>query len=109
MTYAAITGWGKCMPTAILTNDDLSTFLDTSDVVELTSLVIAEDDSMLGSAGAEADPAWTRLAVTHIRVWDPKKTGRIEAAPLEEYLANVIPLFRILRLRESRSSMIRLS
>ena len=31
MTYAAITGWGKCLPPAILTNDDLSTFLDTDD------------------------------------------------------------------------------
>ncbi|HEX4933203.1 MAG TPA: ketoacyl-ACP synthase III [Gemmatimonadaceae bacterium] len=31
MTYAAITGWGKCMPPAVLTNDDLSTFLETSD------------------------------------------------------------------------------
>lgn len=31
MTYAAITGWGACMPPAVLTNDDLSTFLDTSD------------------------------------------------------------------------------
>lgn len=31
MTYAAITGWGKCMPPAILSNDDLSTFLETSD------------------------------------------------------------------------------
>jgi 3-oxoacyl-[acyl-carrier-protein] synthase III len=31
MTYAAITGWGKCMPPATLTNDDLSTFLETSD------------------------------------------------------------------------------
>lgn len=31
MTYAAITGWGACMPPAILTNDDLSTFLETSD------------------------------------------------------------------------------
>ncbi len=31
MTYAAITGWGACMPPAILTNNDLSTFLDTSD------------------------------------------------------------------------------
>ncbi len=31
MTYAAITGWGKCMPPAVLSNDDLSTFLDTSD------------------------------------------------------------------------------
>ena len=31
MTYAAITGWGACLPPAVLTNDDLSTFLDTSD------------------------------------------------------------------------------
>jgi 3-oxoacyl-[acyl-carrier-protein] synthase III len=31
MTFAAITGWGACMPPAVLTNDDLSTFLDTSD------------------------------------------------------------------------------
>lgn len=29
--YAAITGWGKCMPPAVLSNADLSTFLDTSD------------------------------------------------------------------------------
>src|SRR6185503_11921128 len=31
MTYASITGWGHGMPPAVLTNDDLSTFLDTSD------------------------------------------------------------------------------
>jgi 3-oxoacyl-[acyl-carrier-protein] synthase III len=31
MTYASITGWGKCMPPAVLTNDDLATFLDTND------------------------------------------------------------------------------
>ena len=31
MTFAAITGWGACMPPAVLTNDDLSTFLETSD------------------------------------------------------------------------------
>ncbi|MBK9245091.1 MAG: ketoacyl-ACP synthase III [Burkholderiales bacterium] len=31
MIYAAITGWGKCMPPAVLSNDDLSTFLDTDD------------------------------------------------------------------------------
>ncbi|MBD1576610.1 ketoacyl-ACP synthase III [Vibrio sp. S11_S32] len=29
--YAEITGWGKCLPPATLTNDDLSTFLETSD------------------------------------------------------------------------------
>ena len=31
MKYAAITGWAKCLPPAILTNEDLSTFLDTDD------------------------------------------------------------------------------
>ncbi|HYV96075.1 MAG TPA: ketoacyl-ACP synthase III [Gemmatimonadaceae bacterium] len=31
MTYAAITGWGACMPPATLTNADLATFLDTTD------------------------------------------------------------------------------
>ena len=29
--HAAITGWGEAVPPAILTNEDLSTFLDTSD------------------------------------------------------------------------------
>ncbi len=31
MRYAEITGWGKCLPPAILTNHDLSTILDTTD------------------------------------------------------------------------------
>lgn len=31
MIYAEITGWGKCVPPAIMTNDDLATFLETSD------------------------------------------------------------------------------
>jgi len=31
MTYAAITGWGKCMPPSVLSNADLATFLDTDD------------------------------------------------------------------------------
>jgi 3-oxoacyl-[acyl-carrier-protein] synthase-3 len=31
VTHAAITGWGKCLPPAVLTNHDLSTILDTSD------------------------------------------------------------------------------
>ncbi|MEZ9233457.1 ketoacyl-ACP synthase III [Vibrio amylolyticus] len=30
-TYAEITGWGKCLPPSILSNNDLSTFLETSD------------------------------------------------------------------------------
>ncbi len=31
MKFATITGWGKCMPPAVLTNNDISTFLDTDD------------------------------------------------------------------------------
>jgi len=31
MTYAAIRGWGKCLPPAVLSNADLATFLDTDD------------------------------------------------------------------------------
>ena len=31
MRFASITGWGDGMPPAVLTNADLSTFLDTSD------------------------------------------------------------------------------
>ncbi len=31
MSHAAITGWGKCLPPAVLTNENLSTILDTSD------------------------------------------------------------------------------
>ncbi|HET7755878.1 MAG TPA: ketoacyl-ACP synthase III [Steroidobacteraceae bacterium] len=31
MTHAAITGWGKCLPPAVLSNHDLATILDTSD------------------------------------------------------------------------------
>jgi len=29
--YAEITGWGKCLPPAVMTNDDLASILDTSD------------------------------------------------------------------------------
>ena len=31
MRHALISGWGKCVPPAILSNDDLATFMDTSD------------------------------------------------------------------------------
>ena len=31
MRHAAVTGWGKCLPPAVLTNADLATFLDTND------------------------------------------------------------------------------
>ncbi|MCK5819795.1 MAG: ketoacyl-ACP synthase III [Psychromonas sp.] len=31
MYFAQITGWGKCLPETVLTNDELSTFVDTND------------------------------------------------------------------------------
>lgn len=31
MKHAEITGWGKCLPPAVLSNADLTTFMDTSD------------------------------------------------------------------------------
>ena len=31
MQYAQITGWGKCVPPAVLSNEDLTTFMDTTD------------------------------------------------------------------------------
>jgi 3-oxoacyl-[acyl-carrier-protein] synthase-3 len=31
MKHAGVTGWGKCLPPAVLSNADLATFLDTSD------------------------------------------------------------------------------
>jgi 3-oxoacyl-[acyl-carrier-protein] synthase III len=40
--HAAITGWGKCLPPAVLSNADLATFLDTSDDWILTRTGINE-------------------------------------------------------------------
>src|SRR4030095_16351830 len=31
MKYAAITGWGKCMPPSVLSNADLASLMDTND------------------------------------------------------------------------------
>jgi len=42
MTYAAITGWGKCMPPAILTNADLASIMETDDAWILSRTGIRE-------------------------------------------------------------------
>ena len=42
MPRATITGWGKCMPPAVLSNADLATFLDTDDEWIRTRTGIAE-------------------------------------------------------------------
>ncbi|WP_445397006.1 ketoacyl-ACP synthase III [Zobellella sp. An-6] len=70
MRYANITGWGKCLPPAVLSNDDLSTFLDTSDDwihsrtgikarriahVNTSDLAVVAARHALAAAGLEAD------------------------------------------------------
>src|SRR5246127_978802 len=40
--HAAITGWGKCLPPAVLSNHDLATILDTSDEWIVTRTGIRE-------------------------------------------------------------------
>ena len=42
MTYAAITGWGTCLPPTVLTNADLATFLDTNDEWILSRTGVSE-------------------------------------------------------------------
>jgi 3-oxoacyl-[acyl-carrier-protein] synthase III len=42
LTHAAITGWGKCLPPATLSNDDLTRILETSDEWILTRTGIRE-------------------------------------------------------------------
>ncbi len=76
MTYAAITGWGKCMPPAVLSNEDLATFLDTSDewITSRTGIRerrishvplgdLAYVSSMRALAAAGLDPAAVELIV----------------------------------------------
>ena len=68
MTYAAITGWGKCLPPAVLSNADLATFLDTSDEWITSRTGIKErrishvplgDLAYVSSMRALARPGWT--------------------------------------------------
>jgi len=55
MTWAAITGWGKCMPPSVLTNADLATFLETDDawIVQRTGIRERRVTHVLGSELAE--------------------------------------------------------
>jgi 3-oxoacyl-[acyl-carrier-protein] synthase-3 len=76
VTHAAITGWGKCLPPAILSNDDLATFLDTNDewITSRTGIrerrishvslgELAHVSTMHALAAAGLDPADVELIV----------------------------------------------
>ena len=51
MSHAAITGWGMCMPPAVLSNHDLATFLDTDDawIMQRTGIRERRITHVLGS------------------------------------------------------------
>lgn len=96
MTYAAITGWGACLPPAVLTNDDLSTFLETSDEWILTrtgmkerriSHVSATEMAVVASrralACANVDPADVDLVMYGSCSYDeqvPNSASAVQAA-----------------------------
>ena len=76
MTHAAITGWGTCLPPAVLSNDDLSTFLDTSDewittrtgmkerrVSHVSAIEMATIASRRALAAAGLDPSDLELVI----------------------------------------------
>src|SRR5580765_4603047 len=76
MTFAAIRGWGKCLPPAVLTNADLATFLDTTDewiatrtgirerrVSHVSGLELAHVASRRALACAGLDPGAVELVV----------------------------------------------
>ena len=76
MPYADITGWGKCVPPAVLTNQDLMTFLDTSDewissrsgikerrISHVSTATLAAMAAKRALAAADLDPAELDLVI----------------------------------------------
>ena len=61
MSYAAITGWGKCLPPAVLANSDFETLMDTTDEwitgrtgIKERRIAAAETSDMAAVAGRRA-------------------------------------------------------
>lgn len=81
-------------------------YLDLSDVSDPSSLVVLEDDSLLGVGEQPGEKAWTRVVTTRIEIFDPKTKnhpivarGFVDDLELEAHLDAVVPLFKLLRLR----------
>ena len=69
MKYAEITGWGKYLPPAILSNADLTTFMDTSDewITERSGIkerrwLKRDDSGFTTMTGAEMGAEAARMA-----------------------------------------------
>jgi len=80
--------------------------LDTSDVYDPTSLVIVEDESLLPDGDEPGEDPWTRIVTTRIDVFRPRerdhdivRTGIVDPGKLEAFLDEIVPLFKLLKLR----------
>jgi 3-oxoacyl-[acyl-carrier-protein] synthase-3 len=100
MIHAGVTGWGKCLPPAVLSNADLATFLDTSDEwissrtgiherrvshVRLTELARLAAQRAL--AAADLDPAAVELIVFGSTSFDDQAPN--QASGLQQQLGAV--------------------
>jgi 3-oxoacyl-[acyl-carrier-protein] synthase-3 len=100
MIHAGVTGWGKCLPPAVLSNADLATFLDTSDEwissrtgiherrvshVRLTELARVAAQRAL--AAADLDPAAVELIVFGSTSFDDQAPN--QASGLQQQLGAV--------------------
>ena len=97
MVHAVVTGWGKCLPPAILTNADLATFLDTSDEwitsrtgirerrIAHTGLTeLARVAALRALAAADLDPAAVELIVFGTTSFDDQAPN--QASGLQQQL-----------------------
>ena len=94
-TYAAITGWGKCLPPAVLSNQDLAGMLETSDewitsrtgirerrishvpMAELAHVAAERALACAGIAGRDID--YTVTCGTLVLKEESEKEGKAEA------------------------------
>jgi len=71
MQYAEITGWGKCLPPAELTNDDIAQFVDTSDEwITSRTGIKARRISHVGTAEMAAVAAQKAIAAAGLQAED---------------------------------------
>ena len=89
MPYAKITGWGKCVPPAVLSNEDLTTFLDTSDewissrtgikerrISHVSTATLASLAAKRALAAADLDPSELDLIIICLLYTSPSPRDR---------------------------------
>jgi 3-oxoacyl-[acyl-carrier-protein] synthase-3 len=100
MIHAGVTGWGKCLPPAVLSNADLATFLDTSDewissrtgirerrISHVRLAELAHVAAQRALAAANLDPAAVELIVFGSTSFDDQAPN--QASGLQQQLGAV--------------------